>query len=332
MIGICTSPRFVEHITRPEHPERPQRIEAIFQALRRSGLVTSPNPLPDVGDLGPIPSAGFSCLELEPTAVEEKWLLTVHPPAYIERVRQICRASGVLDSQGDTPVCPASFEIARLSVGALLKCCDAVMDQTVRRAFAAVRPPGHHAEPDQPMGFCVFANVAIAARYLQQRHGIGRIAIVDFDVHHGNGTQAVFEAERDVLFVSLHQHPRTAYPGTGFEWETGFGPGDGSTLNIPLMPGTEDEEYLAAMDRLAMPRLHEFRPEFLLVSAGFDGHRDDPLASLNLSEDGFAQITRRLVNVANEHCGGRLVSALEGGYNLRALARSVVRHVAELRD
>jgi len=332
MIGICTSPRFVEHTTSPDHPERPERIAAIFQGLRQSGLVTSPNPLPPVVDLGPMPLAGFTCLELEPIPVDEKWLLAVHPPAYIERVRRICKVGGVIDAQGDTPVGPASFEIARLSTGAILTCCDVVMNGTARRAFSAGRPPGHHAEPDQPMGFCLFANVAIAARYLQQRHGIKRIAIVDFDVHHGNGTQAVFESEADVLFISLHQHPKTSYPGTGFEWETGFGPGDGFTLNIPLIPGTEDAEYLDAMDRLVIPRLNQFRPEFLLVSAGFDAHRDDPLASLNLSEEGFAQITRRLVAVAEEHCSGRLVSALEGGYNLRALARSVVRHVTELRS
>jgi acetoin utilization deacetylase AcuC-like enzyme len=180
------------------------------------------------------------------------------------------------------------------------------------------------------MGFCLFANVAIAAKYLRAKYSVGRIAIVDFDVHHGNGTQAAFEADPTVLFVSLHQDPRTCYPGSGFDWETGVGPGSGFTLNIPLRPGGGDAQYLAAMENQVLPRLDEFKPEFLLLSAGFDAHADDPLAQMEVSEEGFGQITRCLVEAANVHCGGRIVSALEGGYNWVALGRSVVRHLRAL--
>jgi acetoin utilization deacetylase AcuC-like enzyme len=332
MTGFCTSPDFVRHLTGPFHPERPDRLRAIFQAVRAAGLIQSANPLPPLAEeIGPFPHAHFRLTELTPAEADLQWISRVHPPAYIDRVRQVCQSGGLLD-EGDTPVCPESFQIARLACGAVLTCCDEVTAGRVRRAFAAVRPPGHHAEPDRPMGFCLFSNVAIAARYLQQRHGVGRIAIVDFDVHHGNGTQAAFEADPSVLFISLHQDPRTCYPGTGFESETGSGPGAGLTLNIPMAPGSQDRDYLAAMDQMVLAKLDSFRPEFLLLSAGFDAHRLDPLAAINLSEEGFGQITRRLVEAAEAHCHGRIVSALEGGYHLGALARCVVRHLAELRD
>ena len=180
------------------------------------------------------------------------------------------------------------------------------------------------------MGFCLFANVSIAARYLQKAHGIGRIAIVDFDVHHGNGTQAVFEADPSVQFISLHQDPRTCYPGTGYAYEVGVGAGRGFTMNLPFPPGAGDEEYLDAMRQRVIPRLDEFGPEFLLISAGFDAHAEDPLAQIELSEEAFGQITAMLVEAAERHCAGRIVSALEGGYNLRALGRSVVRHLVAL--
>lgn len=180
------------------------------------------------------------------------------------------------------------------------------------------------------MGFCLFSNIAIAARHLQRNHGVGRVAIVDFDVHHGNGTQACFEDDPSVLFISLHQHPRTCYPGTGYDYERGTGPGEGYTINIPFRPGCDDADYLAAMDERVVPELDKFKPEVLLISAGFDAHREDPLAQMELSESCFEDMTRRLVAVADQHCGGRVVSTLEGGYNLRALGRSVVRHLVGL--
>jgi acetoin utilization deacetylase AcuC-like enzyme len=180
------------------------------------------------------------------------------------------------------------------------------------------------------MGFCLFSNVAIATRYLQQQHGVGRIAIVDFDVHHGNGTQECLEEDAHKLFISLHQHPRTCYPGSGYESETGRGAGEGLTVNIPMSPGCEDAQYLDAMKDKVLPRIDAFKPEVMLLSAGFDAHRDDPLAQMELTEEGFEAITRLLVDAANRHCARRIVSALEGGYNLRALGRSVVRHLVAL--
>jgi acetoin utilization deacetylase AcuC-like enzyme len=330
-VGFCSSPRFVEHETGPHHPERPDRIRAIYRAVIEAGLLQALDPFPDFSiDLGPLPRSGVCLTDLGPPApADEKWLRLVHHQPYIDRVRHTCAAGGVLD-QGDTPVHPASFEIALLSAGSVLKCCDAVMDGRVKRAFSAGRPPGHHAEPDRPMGFCLFANVAIAARYLQARHGLGHVAVVDFDVHHGNGTQAAFEDDPSVLFISLHQDPRTCYPGSGYDYEVGAGAGRGLTLNLPFDPGCDDDDYLRVMQQRVIPKLDSFGPELLLISAGFDGHRDDPLAQINLSEEGFEQMTRMLVGAADRHCNGRIVSALEGGYNLRALGRSVVRHLIAL--
>jgi acetoin utilization deacetylase AcuC-like enzyme len=318
-------------VTGPHHPERPDRIRAVHRAVRDAGLITSPDPFPDFAlDTGIKPiGGGMKLIELEPQAADERWLSMVHTPQHVAHVREICAAGGGVLDQGDTPVGQNSYDIAMLSLGAALRAGDAVMtgESGIVRAFSAARPPGHHAEPDRPMGFCLFSNVAIAARYVQRTYGVGHVAIVDFDVHHGNGTQVAFEDDPSVLFISLHQHPRTCYPGSGYDYEVGEGPGRGYTLNIPFMPGSGDDEYLAAFDAKVLPKLDRFRPELLIISAGFDGHREDPLAHIELSEDAFEQMTRKLVDVANVHSGGKVVSVLEGGYNLRALGRSVVRHL-----
>jgi acetoin utilization deacetylase AcuC-like enzyme len=330
VIGFCSSPQFIEHPTSPYHPERPDRIRAILKAVRDAGLVNSPSPFPDFCvDLGvrriepPLPAL----VELAPDPADVRWLLSVHTPEMIERVRHVSAIGGGVLDQGDTPIGPPSYGIALLAVGAVLRCCDAVMNRRVRRAFAAVRPPGHHAEPDRSMGFCLFNNVAIAARYVQQIYGVQRIAIVDVDVHHGNGTQVCFDNDPHVLFCSIHQDPRTCYPGSGHRWETGTGTGRGYTINVPLNPGTTDAQYRHALDRHIVAELEQFRPGMLLVSIGFDAHRDDPLASIELSDDAYELMTRSLCDVAERRCDGRLVSVLEGGYNLKALARSVVRHL-----
>ena len=326
-VGFCSSPHFVDHLTGPYHPERPDRIKAIHRAVRAAGMIASPDPFPDFElDIGPIDGGGVKLHELRPRHAEEQWPLSVHSRSHVDLVRHICEIGGGVIDQGDTVASRDSYDVALFSLGSVLVCCDAVMTGSVRRAFSAARPPGHHAEPDRPMGFCLFSNVAIAARYLQRHHGIGRVAVVDFDVHHGNGTQACLEDDPTTLFISLHQHPRTCYPGSGYEWETGVGAGEGFTVNIPFAPGSGDEAYLRAFDESVIPRIDAFAPQFVLISAGFDAHQDDPLAQMELSESCYEQMTRRLVSAAERHCDGRLVSALEGGYDLRALGRSVVRH------
>ena len=332
MVGFCSSPRFIEHETGKHHPERPDRIRAIYLALHQAGYIAA-NPFPEFKiELGGLPHAKEPLVELPFEAADQMAILAVHPQAHIDAIRHVCDVGyGVMD-QGDTPVSDMSYEIALLGIGAVLRGSDAVMKGEVRRAFCAVRPPGHHAEPNRAMGFCLFSNIAIGARYLQQRHGVGKVAIVDFDVHHGNGTQACFEKDPTVYFASLHQHPATCYPGTGFEWETGAGPGRGFTLNIPFDPGAGDLEYVEAMSSRVVPAVEQFRPDVLMVSAGFDAHQADPLASISLSEEGFEMLTRSLVGVADRCCGGRMISVLEGGYSLRALGRSVVRHVAAMSE
>jgi acetoin utilization deacetylase AcuC-like enzyme len=332
MTGFCSAPEFAEHLTGPHHPERPDRIRAVWRAVRDAGLLDLPDPSPGFSiDLGLKRQDAVKLVSLGgPQPAGDDALLAVHTAQHIARVKRICAAGGGVLDLGDTPVGAKSCDIARLSAGAVLRCCDAVMAGEVKRAFAAVRPPGHHAEPDRAMGFCMFSNVAIGARHLQRRHGIGRVAIVDFDVHHGNGTQAAFEDDPTVLFISLHQDPRTLYPGSGHAWETGTGAGAGYTLNIPFSPGADDEDYLHAMEAQVLPKLDNFRPELLMISAGFDAHAEDPLAQVQLSEEGFEHMTQLLVESAEKHCRGRVVSALEGGYNLRALGRSVVRHLIAL--
>jgi acetoin utilization deacetylase AcuC-like enzyme len=332
MTGFCSSPEFAEHVTGPRHPERPDRIRAVWRAVREAGLLDLPDPWPEFSlDLGLLRQESTRLVSLgAPAPADDEALLAVHTPEHIEKVRRVCAAGGGVLDLGDTPVGSNSCDVARLAAGAVLRCCDAVMAGEARRAFAAVRPPGHHAEPDRAMGFCLFSNVAVAARHLQRRHGVSRVAVVDFDVHHGNGTQAAFEDDPSVLFVSLHQDPRTLYPGSGHAWETGTGAGAGFTLNIPFRPGAGDEDYLHVMRLVVLPELDRFRPEVLMISAGFDAHAEDPLAQIELSEQGFEDITRLLVESAEKHCDGRVVSALEGGYNLRALGRSVVRHLVAL--
>ena len=333
MTGFVSSSDFVRHDTGPGKPERPDRLRAIHRAVRHAGLVTSPDPFPDfVFDPGELPQAASPLVEIAPVAVDEATLRLVHDAAMIDRVRALCAAGGGVLDDGDTVVSRESFELAKLSAGAAVTATEAVLSGRVKRAFAAARPPGHHATPGESMGFCLFANLAIAVRVAQQKHGVGRVAVVDFDVHHGNGTQAVFDDDPTVFFVSLHQHPATLWPGSGFDRERGFGLGEGFTLNVPLMPQSGDDDYLRAIDEIVLPQLHEFGPEMLFISAGFDAHTDDPLANMNVSEEGFGRITRSLVNFADGCCAGRVVSVLEGGYDLHGLSRSVVRHLIELQN
>jgi acetoin utilization deacetylase AcuC-like enzyme len=247
-----------------------------------------------------------------------------HTPEYVKAIQDACR-HGVRRLDPDTYISPDSYQAALLAVGGALLGVDHVMEGGVSSAFVALRPPGHHAEREHAMGFCLFNNVVIAARYAQQYYGLKRVLIVDWDVHHGNGTQHAFEDDPSVLFFSTHQFP--FYPGTGRTSERGSGAGLGYTLNIPLAAGCGDGEYQQAFEEVLYPAARAFEPHLVLVSAGFDAHRDDPLASMNVTDDGYARLTTIVRDIAERYCEGRLVSLLEGGYNLDALARSVERHL-----
>ena len=257
-----------------------------------------------------------------------KWAQVVHPQEYTDWVQHVCANGGGLLDQGDTQVCATSVDAALGGIDAALTAADIVMSGTARNAFCAIRPPGHHALMDRAMGFCIFATISIVARYLQRQHQITKIAIVDFDVHHGNGTQEIFYEDADVLVVSMQQYP--LWPMSGLPDETGTGPGKGFTVNIAVSPGTPEDEQLAMFEEIALPALRKFAPEVLLISAGFDAHRDDPLADLNLTEAGYERMTRQLMGVATEHCGQRIISLLEGGYQLEDLRRCVIAHVNTL--
>jgi acetoin utilization deacetylase AcuC-like enzyme len=266
-------------------------------------------------------------LQVEPGPCPIETLASVHLAAHIETVRAACkRAPARLDP--DTGVSSGSWEAALLAAGSAIAACDTVITGRARAAFSACRPPGHHAEADRAMGFCLFNNVAVAARHLKKAHGLERVLIVDWDVHHGNGTQHIFEADDTVFYFSTHQLP--LYPGTGREHERGCGPGIGFTLNVPLPAGTGDAEYLRIYEDVLKPAIDRFRPQAILISAGFDAHRDDPLAAMAITEEGYAGMSYILREAAEEHCDGRIVSLLEGGYNLAALAASVEAHLVAL--
>ena len=313
-VGWVHDRRFLDHRTGDLHVERPERIEVIVEALREAGLLRRMRPL-----------------DLMLATPEQ--LAMVHEPAYVDVVRMMCDEGFTAIGNGDTHICPRSYDVAALAVGGVLAACDAVMAGEVRRAFCAVRPPGHHAEHDRAMGFCLFNNVAVGAEHLIRNHGLSRVAIVDFDVHHGNGTQHLFESRDDVFYISLHERPGSLpFPGTGEADEQGVGPGKGFTRNVPLSAGMGPSDYLAALHGEVLPALDRFRPEFLLVSAGFDALSSDPISHLALEPESFGPITEALVAMAETHAAGRLVSVLEGGYDLCHLGTAVTAHVRALLD
>ncbi len=295
---------FLDHVTPTGHPERPDRIRTVNRVLSQ----------PDFAAL----------LRARPKPVDDAVLETAHHPAYVASVRAAIPAEGIAQLDADTWVSPRSFEVAANAVGAGLIAVDAVFGGEAANAFCAVRPPGHHAEADRAMGFCLFANAVIAARYAQAAQGAERVAIVDWDVHHGNGTQAIVWNDPSILYASTHQMP--LYPGTGAASETGVG----NVFNAPLEPGAGGIEFMEAFEHRILPALNAFRPDLIVISAGFDAHWRDPLAGLNLNEEDFAWATRRVMEVADRHAGGRVVSLLEGGYDLRGLGDSVAAHLAAL--
>lgn len=307
--GLVTAPIFLRHDTGPGHPERPARLSAILERLGASGL-----------------AAELAVGEAQ--AAERDWTHLVHDTDYVDALERAIAGGARQLGDGDTTVSADSFQAALTAVGAGLAAAERVARGTWRNAFVALRPPGHHAERGRAMGFCLLNNVAVAARFLQARCGVQRPAIVDWDVHHGNGTQHAFEEDASVFFASLHQFPH--YPGTGSREERGRGAGEGTTLNLPMPSGAGDAEYLAAFEGTLLPALEDFAPDFVLISAGFDAHRDDPLSGTRVTGAGFGRMTRLLVDFAETRCQGRVISLLEGGYDLSALAESVEAHVAEL--
>jgi acetoin utilization deacetylase AcuC-like enzyme len=301
---LLTHPACLEHDTGYGHPERADRLRAIDDALAApvfKRLIREQAPLADLA------------------AIER-----LHPEAYVEMVRAAIPKHDHAWLDPDTVVSPGSWEAALRATGATLYAVDQVMAGKADNAFCAVRPPGHHAEPSRAMGFCLFNSVAVAALHARAKHGAKRVAVVDFDVHHGNGTQAAFWTDKDLFYGSTHQMP--LFPGTGAVDETGVG----NICNAPLAPGDDGEDFRAAWEARILPALDAFAPDFLLVSAGFDAHIRDPLAQLRLVEPDFAWVTEKLLEAAAKHTGGRLVSTLEGGYDLDALASSTAVHVQTL--
>ena len=298
--GFVYDPIYLEHDT-GGHPENSRRLEVIISHLEQAGLKQRLVPI-----------------KPRPAAPEE--LEMVHSKAHVARVREMAqKGGGWLDP--DTVVSPASYDAALYAAGGAIEAVAAVMDGEANSAFALVRPPGHHATAGRAMGFCLFNNIAVAARYALEKLGLERLAIIDFDVHHGNGTQETFYDDPRVLYISTHQYPH--YPGTGWVEETGRGAGAGTTVNIPLPAGCGDAEYQRVFEQIIVPAARRFQPQFILSSAGYDGHWDDPLAMMQLTVTGYARIAEILKGLADELCQSRLVFCLEGGYNLEVLAASV---------
>jgi acetoin utilization deacetylase AcuC-like enzyme len=302
---LATHPACFGHDTSPGHPESPARLRAVLKALEA----------PEFAALARIEA---------PRATRDQ-LLLVHPKAYVDKVLAAIPDEGYGRLDADTIVSPGSHEAALRAAGALVAAVDAVLTGAAGNAFCAVRPPGHHAEPMRAMGFCLFNNVAIGALHAMRAHGLDRVAVMDFDVHHGNGTQALFEHEAELFYASTHQSP--LYPGTGSLHERGIA---GNIVNAPLPPGAGSDAFRAAMTARVLPALRAFRPDLVMISAGFDAHAADPLAQLALATDDYGWATRELCALAAESCAGRVVSTLEGGYDLAALAASSAAHVRAL--
>jgi acetoin utilization deacetylase AcuC-like enzyme len=309
MTGLLYHTSFLNHDTGPGHPERSERLTATYEYLSDQPWFTRVVPI-------------------TPRRADPRWVEEVHSRDYLNRAAEACQRHAPYLDVYDVSISPESFEIAMLAVGGILEAADQVIAGNLSNAFALVRPPGHHAERSLALGFCLLNNVAILARYLQKHHGLDKILIVDWDVHHGNGTQHTFEEDPSVLYISLHQYP--FYPGSGAASETGKGRGVGATLNCPMPAGAGDAEYETAFREQVLPKASTFRPEAVLISAGFDAHRDDPLAQICLTTACYRWMSERLMEVAQTHASGRIISSLEGGYSLEALPRSVSEHLTVL--
>ncbi|MBT8339621.1 MAG: histone deacetylase [Desulfatitalea sp.] len=306
--GFLYDQRFLLHDTGAHHPERAERLQAIVRGLTEAGLMSE-------------------LVMITARHADMRWLQTVHSEGYIRRFEEVCLAGHrMLDCQ-DNQMCPDTWDAAQLAAGGTIEAARMIMAGEIDNAFCAVRPPGHHAERERAMGFCYFNNVAVAAKYLQAEWGVERIGIIDFDVHHGNGTQHMFESDPTVFYYSIHQHPSFCFPGTGREFEQGLGDGNGFTKNSPVLPGQGDETYRQLIEKDMLPLLSAFEPQFLIVSAGFDAHRDDEMADMRLTNRGFEWIIRCIVQLAETHASGKLLSVLEGGYSLERLPELAADHV-----
>lgn len=305
--GFVYSPLYLRHLTKA-HPERPERLSSIIQYLDEEDILDR--------------------LELiEPYPATAAQIALIHEPSYINSIEE-AYGKGVRFLDADTQISYESYRAALLAAGGALAGVDAVLDGRVENVFCAVRPPGHHALRNRAMGFCLFNNVAIAAQYAKESYGLSRIFIVDWDDHHGNGTSEAFEADPSVFYFSIHEYPH--YPGTGLKSDKGRGAGKGYTKNFPLHAGAGDKEYIAAFQEELLPEISHFQPELILISAGFDAHQDDTLSGMQLTAQGFGKLTRLVCRAAQQSCGGRIVSILEGGYDLSALAQSVAEHLTQL--
>lgn len=307
--GIVYDPVYKKHRPRPGHPECPERCDAVLAGIRRL-----------------VPEKHLEYLKARAATVEE--LLLCHTAEYVESARADIEAGAVSLRTGDTDISEKSYEAALFAAGGVMAAADAVVSGRVSNAFCVVRPPGHHATGDRGMGFCVFNNIAVAARYLQKQHGIGNVLIVDWDVHHGNGTQDIFYSDPTVFYFSTHQWP--FYPGTGTVSQTGEGKGKGTTLNCPLASGSGRKEVVDAFKQKLLPAMKTFKPDFVLISAGFDARHGDLIGNMVLQDEDFAELTEILLQLASEYSGGRVVSVLEGGYTLSGLASAAAAHVKAL--
>ncbi len=299
-VGIVYDPIYLKHDT-GEHVENPKRLTSIISHLEQTKLISK-----------------LTSLTPRPATVSE--LASVHQPQHITHIQSMARSGGgSLDS--DTVMSSMSYEVALYAAGGAIRAAESVMESTVDYAFALVRPPGHHATPDRAMGFCIFNNIAIAAKYILSKYGLEHLAIIDFDVHHGNGTQAIFYADPQVLYTSVHQSP--LYPGTGYFEESGSGEATGTKINVPLPPGCGDVEYRLAFEQIISPAIKRFKPQLILVSAGYDSHWSDRISQMQVSVGGFSKIVQIIRGLAGELCNNRLALVLEGGYSLIALPASV---------
>ncbi len=306
-LGICHDTRFKQHRTGPGHPECPARLDAVGAGLQDAGVLAH-------------------AVAIEPEPIDRGALEARHDPAYVRRFEQACRAGQPVIDVPDCTISRESFEIARLASGGVVAAVGGMLGGAYRRAFCAVRPPGHHAEPDRAMGFCMFNNVALAAD-AARRAGVARVLILDWDVHHGNGTQHMFYHDPLVYYISLHGHPEYLFPGTGLAEEIGEGDARGTTLNLPLMPGADDDVVRAAWRDSVAPAVRSFEPELVILSTGFDAHRADPLGILSWSDAIFEEMLERVLELADRYAQGRILSVLEGGYDFGVLRRCAAAHV-----